>query len=558
MRVQDVFYRIPFLPIFLFSYVGIVLSDIHVEMVLAITALFFVMFVILRAFDFLPIVALTLIFFFYTKSLSKTGRFFVGTVDSLSPSSVLISVKSIKEDVVSSWKNAGGYVRIFGSKKLQDLDVFDKVVGYCKRLQDIRPGWRLCSSPVFIERVERGVILSLLYGLRRRSRELVKAYDEEGKILDSILFGGREEIDQKFLYDLSRFGVLHLVAISGSHFTAVAFLGTFLANFVGRFLFGYFQSVRFQPYVLKITFSFIFQLIFLCMCGMIRPAQRAFIMNTVFFMLYLSGRKFSPINALFASAFFIIVINPFDIWNISFVLSFLAVLFILSFTPPEGTKVSALFQGSVFASLGVLPVLVYLGVPVSLVAPVTNIVFTFLFNLVILSGVLGVFIGNVFYPLSVLPIIASKLLIKTIIILTDVFGFAAVAVRPKVELPYEIGAILIFSLLMLLKRFNRAFLYLSFVTYLIFPTALHFATREKIYTFSVFLIREVRGTEGKKFYILPMRENISERQVERLYAFLKREKARCATFCFSDEELRPKDIPMCELYQKCDFGNIRS
>lgn len=552
VQIKEFFYKIPFLPIFLFAYFGIVFSGKYLLVVLLIHLVLFLLFIFLKFYEFLPLLIISLIFFFYTKNLSDSGNFIVGRVDSVGSNSVLILVENIKNEIIENWKVSGGYIRVFGIKNLGEFDTFDKVVIYCSYVKELRAGWRICFNPKFFEKMELSFPLSFLREMRNRARSFVRGDDEESKILDSILFAGREDIDQKFLYDLSRFGILHLIAISGSHFTAVAFLGIFLASFLARYIY----SVRFQPYVLKIILSLIFQLLFLFMCGMVRPAVRAFLMNTIFFTTYLSGRSFSPINNLFASGFFIILFNPFDVWNISFLLSFFSVLFLISFVDFHGSKVFLTFWSSVFASLGVLPICIWIGMPVSLVAPLTNIVFTSLFNFVILFGVFGVFLGFIFEPLSEIPILVSKYIIKLIIFLVDVFGYLGISVNPKLDIPYEFTVIFLLFVLLGLKRLREFFPYISLVIYLIVPTFLHFQARQKIFTFSVFVIKEIRGTEGKSFYVLPLRRNISHRNLSELENFLNKSRAMCSVLCF-EESNQIGDIPVCESYQ-CDFGNIRN
>ncbi|MCS7214019.1 MAG: ComEC/Rec2 family competence protein [Candidatus Calescibacterium sp.] len=555
MKFFEVFYRVPFLPVFAFSYIGILLSDKNLLVVISVCLVCFVILIFLKLYDFLPLVLLTLIFFFYTKGFSKIGNLIVGRVDSISSSSILVSVEYVKKDVDDNWERSGGYIRVFGTEKLGEFDVYDRLIIYCSYVSELRPGWSMCSKPKFIEKTDLKFFLKFLRSLREKARGIVRGDDDQSKILDSILFGGREDLDQRFLYELSKFGILHMIAISGSHFTAVAFLGVFLSNLLGFLIFRNIDSVRFQPYLFKIFLSFLLQLLFLFMCGMVRPAQRAFIMNTVFFTVYLSGRSGSLLNALFISSFLIILINPFDVWNISFVLSFVAVLFIILFTPTH-SKIGTIFWASVFASLGVLPVSLWLGIPVSLVAPLTNVIFTSLFNLVIIFGVAGVFAGFVFQPLSEIPIALAKFFITLIIYLVDIFGYLGIALSSKVSFPYEVLVLLFVLGLLILKRF-RFFLHMSIILYLLVPTLVHLITREKTYTLSVFLVKEVRSIEGKEFYIQQIRENISVDHIKKLEDFLKKEKARCSVMCYA-ENSQIGDIDLCENYRNCDFGDIRN
>ncbi len=518
-----------------------------------------------------PVILLLLFFLllFYVKLRTQDGRFIIGNISSISSFSYVISVDYVKDEFDGKWRRTGGYVRVRADEFRSDerIDVFSRFLIVCKRVFSVKPGWRYCVSPLYISRLERKSIFQDIFSsFRERARSVIDfiPFRKEAGILDAMIFGAREDMDRQLFFDFARFGIAHMIAISGFHFTAVAVLGYFLGGLVAYLIYSTGKSIsitpaRFQvlvqPFVIKIFFSLIFQLLFLVMCGFVKPAVRAFVMNMVFTLSILSGRNFSPMNTLFASGFIILLLEPADMYNISFILSFSAVLFIVAFS---SFSKNSIFWISVYASMGVIPVCIYVGIPISLISPISNIFFSPLFSAAISLGVIGIFLSFLFQPLGILSTVLASLIIKFIIFATELYSPLAdiFALPMKVGIPYEVGIPTLFLITLFIRWISRKisrdniFPYISLATYIIFPLVVYLWGKEKVFVHGNFLVREVRGVGGAEIYVYPIRTRFDLSELIRLGRG-----AKCLSICFSKVQA---DIPTCEDEAKmCDFGNIR-
>jgi ComEC/Rec2-related protein len=100
---------------------------------------------------------------------------------------------------------------------------------------------------------------------------------------------------------------------------------------LGRLSFRFLEHPRFYAFSQLISLSGIW--LYLLLIGMHTPAQRVVFMLSLLVARRLLGQIHQPLYALFPTAFFFIFLNPAVIYEVSFQLSFLAVLFILLFLP---------------------------------------------------------------------------------------------------------------------------------------------------------------------------------------------------------------------------------
>lgn len=137
--------------------------------------------------------------------------------------------------------------------------------------------------------------------------------------INAILLGERSYIDNDTRDQFSNAGVSHILALSGLHISIIISILWFLL-----FPFDYFGLRKFRIFI-----TLIFILIFNILTGLSISVIRASIMITFVFIGTMLHRKNISLNALFGAALFILVFNPYAIFDISFQFSFITVLFIL-------------------------------------------------------------------------------------------------------------------------------------------------------------------------------------------------------------------------------------
>ena len=142
--------------------------------------------------------------------------------------------------------------------------------------------------------------------------------DKNANVANAILLGNSEDIDEEQRQTFSDASLIHVLAISGMHVTYV---------------------VLFWNLVLKKTdkrktkyFLILFLIFFANLTGGSPSVIRACVMSSVAIFSKLVYRKSDTINNIALSSLMILIINPYDILNLGFQLSFLGTLGIVLFS----------------------------------------------------------------------------------------------------------------------------------------------------------------------------------------------------------------------------------
>ena len=206
-------------------------------------------------------------------------------------------------------------------------------------------------------------IISFSFSLRKR---LVNKftnyieYDRSLQIASALIFGYRSAMDQEVISSFSKTGTIHVLSVSGLHVTIVFILLNFLLQWMDRFSNG--RVVRFCIVLISIWG-------YVVLTGMAPPMLRAGVMISFYIMDQWMNRQQSPFNALAASAFFLLLINPQMLFDMGFQLSYLAMIglstFLVLFKEVYAPKQSVLLYTlnimyvSLAAQLTTLPLVLY-------------------------------------------------------------------------------------------------------------------------------------------------------------------------------------------------------
>ncbi len=553
-QVYKLMLKYPFILPFLSAIIGIESWKISEDFMIAISSILLtsiIFFLITKKFE-TSIVLFITSFLFLLSSMEKdiAGKFIVGKIVNLTPNSFIIQAEYVKKDFDSDWQKSASYIRIQRDliKEKEGFDVFDRTILGCQKVKKLKNGWYLCKGIIFFRKIESKGIEKFLSKIRKKSKEILvtgKEKTDEWYILEATIFGTNENENEKMILDFAKLGVVHVIAISGSHFATIALLGYFIGQSVSWLILRYTNFII-QPYIIKAFFSLILQVFFLFISGMTKPAVRAFIMSSIFSLSLIAKKPYSLLNSLFASGFFILLFTPFDLWDLSFLLSFSSVLFLIVFTPKVKGKLNLLFVTSLIASLGTLPISISTGLPVSLISPIANFIFVPIFSVVITLGVFGLIFGFVFEPIGFLLFYLSSILVKISSILTEIFSSAIepFVFYPKINFPPELAIILFFLFFLLIKRTKSFYTILS-LSFIIFPMTFHYLSKERKYTIGHIVVKETTSEEGKKeIYFIPLRENLKVRDNIQKVVERKKRNIKCIYICNSSKF---KDINIEEI-----------
>ncbi len=152
----------------------------------------------------------------------------------------------------------------------------------------------------------RAIALTLRYG------------GSSGPVLAAMLYGYRKDMDRELQGAFRRVGIGHVLAISGLHVGLVVGLLWWLGGWVR-------WSLRARALA-----CLVLALFYLGLTGMQVAATRATLMAAIHLGGIACGRKSDMLNSLGAAAFLITAVNPQSPLDVSFQLSFTAVVFIFA------------------------------------------------------------------------------------------------------------------------------------------------------------------------------------------------------------------------------------
>jgi len=253
-------------------------------------------------------------------------------------------------------------------------------------VSDIKIGGK-CNSDFFgfIHKVRKSIDNSIHQLYYRKSAALLRG----------LLLADRSEMDYSLRTQFINAGVVHVLAVSGLHVGYILLIFLFLFNRCNIYL-RYFLTI-------------LGLLSFLLITGMPTSVVRASLMAITALLCYMSGRKYSLLNAVLLSGLIILLFDPKQLFNPGFQLSFSAVLSILFITPFLSESVNRfniksdfirkflLFLSvSIAAQIGTLPFTLYYFHKLSIVALFANIIVIPLIGIILAVAIISL----VFSPIN--------------------------------------------------------------------------------------------------------------------------------------------------------------
>lgn len=207
--------------------------------------------------------------------------------------------------------------------------------------------------------------------------------EDNASLAYAILFGDKDYVQDEIRLAFSGAGLSHLLAVSGLHvsvlFAAIMFLlNRFKANKIFSFIF---------VFVLLVFYAYL--------CGFSASVVRAVILSLVLFLSKLCSKKYDALNSLGLAAIITLLINPLNLFNLGFLLSYSCVFSIMLFSKfltnklAKGlfSKVVASLVVSFSATIGILPFNLKYFSSVSILSILVNIVFVPIFSIVYIINI---------------------------------------------------------------------------------------------------------------------------------------------------------------------------
>lgn len=204
-----------------------------------------------------------------------------------------------------------------------------QVHGFVAQTFILPSGWQ--KATVDLSALGRGQrarlrLLLIRQHLLERYRRLGLDEDQYG-VIAAMTLGDKQAVSKELKDEYSVSGGSHVLALSGLHLGIIYGILSLLLGVRRR------RSWLGQGVVLMAIWSYV------CLVGLPSSAVRSAVMLTVYGVAFLLSRDKSPLSALSFTALIMLVAHPLTLWDVSFELSFMAVLAIVLFYRPLFTLV---------------------------------------------------------------------------------------------------------------------------------------------------------------------------------------------------------------------------
>lgn len=132
----------------------------------------------------------------------------------------------------------------------------------------------------------------------------------------ALILGDKSSLDQEITTSFTNTGAMHVLAVSGLHIGIIMQILMAILGQFSRFL------SRKNAVIIVVVVMWIYAVI----TGLSPSVLRAVFMFSVLVLSQLMGKNHNSINSLFFTAFCLIIVDPYTLYDIGFQLSFLAML----------------------------------------------------------------------------------------------------------------------------------------------------------------------------------------------------------------------------------------
>lgn len=233
--------------------------------------------------------------------------------------------------------------------------------------------------------------------------------DDEFAVASAILLGYDEYLDQDLRQLYAGSGAMHILCVSGLHVGIIFLMFNTILAFIKKYKYGAVIHA-----IIMILIIWLYALV----TGLSPSVFRAATMFSFITVGIMINRKTSTYNSLAASAFVLLIYNPYLLFHIGFQLSYMAVLSILFIQPHLAKlfdhkwwiikKSRDLIAVSIAAQLGTFPLAIYYFHQFPNYFILTNLLVIPMSFIILISGFANIFVYLIGSASSYLGIILTK------------------------------------------------------------------------------------------------------------------------------------------------------
>ena len=279
-----------------------------------------------------------------------------------------------------------------------------------------------------------------------------KLSEKSKEFTKGIILADRTEMDRETVEDFSKSGLVHILAISGSHMAIIFWLILLLLKPIFP------ANFRNVPIVISLIFIWLFAIFIDFGSSVIRSC----IMITAYYFYVLLQRKPDLLHAMAISGLAILIFDTNQLFDVGFQLSFIAVFGIfwlnepiLKYLPKPKNNVQNFFVNvvsiSIAAQLATLPLVIYYFHQYSLISVIANLVVIPFSEIIIVFALLMTILLGFGYEISWLNALYDS---GVQLVLKVIHFFASLDVFFFKNIPMHWSEVIVlFSMIYFLRRF---------------------------------------------------------------------------------------------------------
>ena len=279
-----------------------------------------------------------------------------------------------------------------------------------------------------------------------------KLSDKSKEFTKGIILADRTEMDRETVEDFSKSGLVHILAISGSHMAIIFWLILLLLKPIFP------ANFRNVPIVISLIFIWLFAIFIDFGSSVIRSC----IMITAYYFYVLLQRKPDLLHAMAISGLAILIFDTNQLFDVGFQLSFIAVFGIfwlnepiLKYLPKPKNNVQNFFVNvvsiSIAAQLATLPLVIYYFHQYSLISVIANLVVIPFSEVIIIFALLMTILLGFGFDISWLNTLYDS---GVQLVLKVIHFFASLDVFFFKNIPMHWSEVIVlFSMIYFLRRF---------------------------------------------------------------------------------------------------------
>ena len=251
---------------------------------------------------------------------------------------------------------------------------------------------------------------NIFYSIKKYLIKRIEKVDKK-EYLYAFIFGDASYIDDDILSSYRENGISHLFSVSGMHITLISTLLLFLLN-------------KIKKNNLNYIIVIIFLIFYMFLTNFTPSIIRATSLFTLLFVNKILKLNISTFRILLIIMFSALLFNPYSIYNVGFIFSYLISLYLIKFSDLINYKknyISKLFMTSLIAFLVSIPIMINNYFSINLLTIVNNLIFVPLVSIII-------------FPLSIITVLIPKLSIIYSFLINILEFLSSFMLNMKIEL----------------------------------------------------------------------------------------------------------------------------